>query len=165
MAILKTMIKSKKIDLTEYFNEEAHVYIKYIKREVWKFANRLTLKLCDTMIYNEIMKNKDYQALQKKIDNSDNKYDYINEQNKLVSILTADIYHKTPEEEIKKSQQIENERNKILIEHGLDSENHNIYDENNNKVIFTFENIQDLPFFDKILNDIITFNSEFDVGK
>ncbi len=167
MPIIKTEKKEKKIDISEFFKEEAFITIKYINRDIWRYANRLTLKTIDTLVYQEITNNKEYKQLQKRIENSDGaeKIKLLNELNQLVGDLTAKKYADVPIEKLTETKKIEFERNKILIENGLDADNHNLFDEKGQKIKLDYETVKELPFFEKILNEILKFNGDFDLGE
>lgn len=134
--------REKKVDLSEFFNkEEAYLFIKYIPRDIWRYINKLQLKTADVIVYTNINKKKTKNNLEDEI---------INE------------YQKLDENTIKQSFQLEQEKNKLLIQHGVDSNKHNFTDEKGNKIVLDYEKLQNCTFYDFLLQEIIKFNSSFD---
>lgn len=167
MAIIKIEKKDKKLDISNVVGEEAYITIKYINRDVWRYANRLTLKTVDTLVYQEIINNKDYKQIQKKLEMATGaeKIKLLNDLNQLTGELTAKAYNNISIEKLEETKKIEDEKNKILIENGLDQDEHNLYDEKGQKIKLKYELLKELHFFDYVLNEIVKHNGEYDLGK
>jgi len=166
MAILQNREKTKKIDLTKWFNEEAFITIKFISRDVWRYANRLTLKTAEAQFYNEIIGNKEYKELQKRIENTKEKQEKTKLQKELdilANSLLTQKYLNLDKNKLKETLEIEQEKNKLLIDNGIDENEHNLTDENNKKLVLNYEILKNCDFFDYLLQEIIKFNSEFDL--
>lgn len=143
--ILRQSGKEKKLDLSKFFKgEEAFIYIKYISRDVWRYINKLQLKTADVIVYTNINKKKPKTNF-----------------NLEEEILTE--YQKLDENLIKKSFELELEKNRLLIKHGVDTNKHNFTNEQGDKIQLDYEILQNCVFFDYLIQEIIKFNSEFDV--
>ena len=166
MAILQNREKTKKIDLTKWFNEEAFITIKFISRDVWRYANRLTLKTAEAQFYSEIVNDKEYKKLQSMIDNCKDKAEKSKLQKELDNLannILTQKYLSLNKDKLKETLEAEQEKNKILINEGVDKEKHNLTDEKGNKITLDYDILKNCEFFDYLLQEIIKFNSEFDL--
>lgn len=157
--------KEKKIDLTKYFNEEAWATITYIPREIWRGINRLTLCLVESQAFIEIQKDKRYIELQRKIEKAkeNERKELLKELNELQTQILLENYKNLNEEQLKELQRIETEKNKMLVEYGVDKERHNFTDEKGQKLELNYEILKNCEFFDYIIQEIVNFNAEFDL--
>ena len=167
MAILQNREKTKKIDLTKWFNgEDAYVTIKFIQRDIWRYANRLTFKTAEAMFYTEIVNDKEYKRIQKEIESCKEKEKKVKLQKELDTLannILTQKYADLGKEKLKETLEVEQEKNRILIDEGVDKNLHNFTDENGNKIILDYEILKNCEFFDYLIQEIIKFNSEFDL--
>ncbi|NMB82884.1 MAG: hypothetical protein GYA14_13815 [Ignavibacteria bacterium] len=166
--ILKRNDKTKKIDLSSFFNgEEAYLTIKYINREVWRYINRLTLKTAEASFYAEIVNDKEYKDIQKQIDKAKTekeRVELLNKLNDVANNLLVLKYKNVTTDNLNETLNLEIQKNKMLIEAGiLSDEGHNFTDEKGNKISLNYDNLKDTIFFDFLINEIIKFNGEFDL--
>lgn len=167
MAILQN--REKKIDLSRFFNnEEAYIYIKYINRDIWRYINRLTLKSIEATLYSEIINDKEYKKIKEKLENCNLPEEKIKlniELNRKAEELMAEKYQKIDKNKVKETFEIENERNKLLIDNGVDFEKHNFTNEKGEKIELNYNILKDCVFFDFLLEEIMKYNGDFNVGE
>lgn len=172
MPRLNTISRERKISLDKYFGEEAFVTVKYIPRDIWKHINRLVLKTADSLAYTKLSNSSEYREYEKKIEKEKDKIKKIELQKEFSGYIEKSMieeYCKIPQKELTEMQSIENEKNKLLFEYGLDTEKHNFLDDNDKKVVMNYDTIKNIVsnhnIFDIIATEIMTLNKEFDLGE
>lgn len=161
--------KTKRLDLSSFFNgEEAYLTLLYIPRDLWRYINKLTLKTSDVLLYTKIVNDKEYKKIIQDLKNAKTQKEkkeaeiLLNEKsNDLMAIYSSQI----SKNDLNEGFNIELERNKLLIEHGVDKEAHNFTDDNNNKITLNYEILNKCVFFDYLIQKIIEFNGEHDISE
>jgi len=162
----KILTKTRKLDLNNFFGEEAWLTLKYINREDWRAINRLTLCLAESQAFIDLQKDKKYLDLQKKLQKATESKEIkeiTEELNKIQTELLLENYKKIDSDKMQNLKKIEAERNKMLIDMGVDKELHNFYNEKGEKLVLNYEILRNCEFFDYLLQEIINFNAEFDL--
>ena len=148
-----TARKRKKLDLAEYFNEEAWIYIKIIPRTVKKRMEMLSL---DAMTSKLAMK------INEGIQNGD-----IAEDDNIDSTKMAVIIGNLNPEDKKQIEDATRELETLTLESGVDEKEHNFVDEKSNPVLLTPEVWDTMPI--EVTNYVIAqvndFNTGFSLGK
>lgn len=142
--------RRKRIEI-KHFGGDDYITVKYIDRDIYNYINKLTVKTEDGLVYSKM------QEIPGKIDSSE-KY-------KLAMMkLSAD--------ELQKGRECSQIVNKMLIDHGLDKDDHSFTD--SDKPVKLDYNVLnqiggqsdgEIDLFTFILNKIRSFNNEFNLGE
>lgn len=164
--------RSKKISLEDFFTAEDFFTVKYIPREKWKLINKLVLKSDDVLLvtkYQEIFGHLEKSEIEIEAMTLEDRLNYYDKKNQNF-VKTSQMI---PEAELIEAQRIGEKVNRMLVEFGLDADNHT-FTTGGKKVKLDFTVAEslgavknatgnDLYLF--ILESIRNYNNEFELGE